>query len=168
MDLHNDNEENDDENEENENEYGENNEDNNENAENEYENADQIWNLFVNTQDENIVIIVRSFFQQNRDMEPFFYYVMSKRVLVDHLPVLIREFLPTLQPRKILTNIIDGWKDFFLRSNYTLGETTRGELESYRILLTDVLNLIVGHLGENHKIHAYYRQILFDYFFIRI
>lgn len=166
MDLHNDNEENDEENEENENEYEENNEDNNE--ENEYENADQIWNLFVNTRDENILIIVRSFFQQIRDMEPFFYYVMSKRILVDHLPNLIREFLPTLQPRKILTHIIDGWKDFFLRSNYTLGETTRGELESYRMIITEVLNLIVGNLGENHNIPGYYQQILFDYFFIRI
>ncbi len=136
--------------------------------ENEYKNADQIWNLFVNTPDENILFIVRSFFQQIRDMEPFFYYVMSKRVLVDHLPDLIHEFLSTLQPRKILTHIIDGWKDFFLRSNYTLGETSRGELESYRIMIADVLNLIVGHLGENHNIPRYYQQLLFDYFFIRI
>ena len=161
MDLHEDNEENED------NEDNEENEDN-EDDEDEYENADQIWNLFINTRDENILFIVRSFFQQNRDMEPFFYYVMSKRILVDHLPELIHEFLPTLNPRKILTNIIDGWKDFFLRSSYTLGEATRIELESYRIALTDVLNLIVGHLGENHNIHVYYQQLIFDYFFIRI
>jgi len=162
MDLNNEDSEDNEDSEENED-----NEDNEENEENEYENADQIWNLFVNTH-ENILFVVRSFFQQNHDMEPFFYYVMSKRILVDHLPELIHEFLPTLNPRKILTNIIDGWKDFFLRSSYTLGEATREELESYRIVLTDVLNLIVGHLGENHNIHVYYQQLIFDYFFIRI
>jgi hypothetical protein len=137
--------------------------------------AERLWKTFEDANDETnedanddtILLTVESLFENIDNMEPFFYYMMSKRVLVDHLSGFLDKFLYNMRSIKIVTHIIDGWEDFFLRSNYTLSFQDRELLEQYRQRVYDVLTRLVGHFGENSNLPDHYRTRLFDYFFIR-
>jgi hypothetical protein len=78
-------------------------------------------------------------------------------------------YIGTLRAVKIIPHIIDGWEDFFLRSDYTLFDDEENELEAYRMKIYQVLNFIVPLIGEDaHELHPYYKTRLCDYFLIRI
>jgi hypothetical protein len=94
---------------------------------------------------------------------------MSKRLLVDEMMTITTTYVSNLRSVIVIAHIIDGWEDFFLRSDYTLFADEENELESYRIKIYHVLNLLVPFLGEDvHELHPYYKTRLCDYFLIRI
>ena len=78
-------------------------------------------------------------------------------------------YIRILRPVVVIPHIIDGWEDFFLRSDYTLFDDEENELEAYRMKIYQVLNLIVPLIGEDaNELHPYYKTRLCDYFLIRI
>jgi len=78
-------------------------------------------------------------------------------------------YISILRPVIVIPHIIDGWEDFFLRSDYTLFDDEENELEAYRMKIYQVLILIVPLIGEDaNELHPYYKTRLCDYFLIRI
>ena len=68
---------------------------------------------------------------------------------------------------KIISNIVDGWEDFFLHTNYTLGNADHNELNSYRQTIFQSLIFIISHMGESYfQLLPHYRCRLRDYFLI--
>lgn len=127
--------------------------------------ATYLWSLFNECTNQDLLQIVHIFFNQINGMEAFFYYMMSKRCIVDHMLPITRCYLSTLRPVGIICHIIDGWEDFFLNSNYTLGHTTHVEIEMYRQRIIEVLSFILQHVGES-RLSVYYQSRLLDYFSI--
>lgn len=135
--------------------------------------ADTLWLYYYDTfriqNDDHLIYLVRKFFEDIDGMEPFFYYMMSRRLLVDVMGNITNTYIGTLRAVKIIPHIIDGWEDFFLRSDYTLFDDEENELEAYRMKIYQVLNFIVPLIGEDaHELHPYYKTRLCDYFLIRI
>lgn len=135
--------------------------------------ADTLWFYYYSTfriqDDDHLLYLVDKFFDDISDMEPFFYYMMSRRILVDVMGNITNTYIGTLRAVKIIPHIIDGWEDFFLRSDYTLFDDEENELEAYRMKIYQVLNFIVPLIGEDaHELHPYYKTRLCDYFLIRI
>jgi hypothetical protein len=94
---------------------------------------------------------------------------MSRRLLVDVMRDITNTYIGTLRAVKIIPHIIDGWEDFFLKSDYTLFDDEENELETYRMKIYQVLNFIVPLIGEDaYELHPYYKTRLCDYFLIRI
>jgi len=127
--------------------------------------ATYLWSLFNECTDHDLLQIVHIFFNQINGMEAFFYYMMSKRCVVDHMLPITRLHLSTLRPVGTISHIIDGWEDFFLNSNYTLGHPSHVEIEMYRQRIIEVLSFILQHLGET-RLSVYYQCRLLDYFSI--
>jgi hypothetical protein len=98
-------------------------------------------------------------------MEAFFYYMMSKRCIVDRMLPIAQLYLSTLRPVGVISHIIDGWEDFFLNSNYTLGYPSHIVIEMYRQRIIEVLSFILQHIGET-RLSLYYQCRLLDYFSI--
>ena len=135
--------------------------------------ADALWFYYYSTfriqNDDHLLYLVDKFFDDISGMEPFFYYIMSRRLLVDSMMTITNTYIGTLRAVKIIPHIIDGWEDFFLRSDYTLFDDEENELEAYRMKIYQVLNFIVPLIGEDaHELHPYYKTRLCDYFLIRI
>jgi hypothetical protein len=135
--------------------------------------TDTLWLYYYSTfriqNDDHLLYLVHRFFNDIPGMEPFFYYMMSKRLLVDEMIAITTTYLSTLRAVIVIAHMIDGWEDFFLRSDYTLFADEENELESYRIKIYHVLHLLVPFLGEDvHELHPYYKTRLCDYFLIRI
>lgn len=127
--------------------------------------ATHLWGLFNGRTDEFILQTVHQFFQQINGMEAFFYFMMSKRILVDNMLSIIQNYQSSLHLIKIISNIVDGWEDFFLNTNYTLGDTNHDELESYRQTVFQTLVFIRTHMGESYfQLLPHYRLRLRDYF----
>jgi hypothetical protein len=127
--------------------------------------ATYLWSLFNECTDHDILQIVHIFFNQINGMEAFFYYMMSKRCVVDHMLPITQLHLSTLRPVGTISHIIDGWEDFFLNSNYTLGRPSYVEIEMYRQRVIEVLSFILQHVGET-RLSIYYQSRLLDYFSI--
>ena len=140
------------------------------NEQNMIQQVEQLWRVFFTNYNENYILqSVHSFFQSVDKMEPFFYFMMSKRILVDHMLPIIEQHITTLHPVKIIPHIIDGWVDFFLKMNYTLGpeRVTRDELELYRNKTYRVLSFLIENSGETLTELPYYYQLrLRNYFLI--
>ena len=129
------------------------------------EDATYLWSLFNECTDDDLIQIVHIFFNQIDRMEAFFYYMMSKRCIVDHILPITQRYLSTLRPIGTISHIIDGWEDFFLNSSYTLGNTSPIEIEMYRQRVIGALSFILQHLGES-RLSRYYQCRLLDYFSI--
>lgn len=127
--------------------------------------ATYLWSLFNECSVNDLLQIVHIFFNQINGMEAFFYYMMSKRCIVDHMLSITQRYLSTLRPVSIISHIIDGWEDFFLHSNYTLGNPSHIEIEMYRQRIIEVLSFILQHVGET-RLSLYYQSRLLDYFSI--
>jgi hypothetical protein len=127
--------------------------------------ATYLWSLFNECTDNDLLQIVHIFFNQINGMEAFFYYMMSKRCIVDHMFSFTQRYLSTLRPIGIISHIIDGWEDFFLHSNYTLGNPSHIEIEMYRQHIIEILSFILQHVGET-RLPLYYQCRLLDYFSI--
>jgi len=135
--------------------------------------ADALWFYYYNTfriqNDDHLLYLVCKFFDDIEGMEPFFYYMMTKRLLVDSMIAITTTYISILRPVIVIPHIIDGWEDFFLRSDYTLFDDEENELEAYRMKIYQVLILIVPLIGEDaNELHPYYKTRLCDYFLIRI
>jgi len=135
--------------------------------------TDTLWLYYYSTfriqNDDHLLYLVHKFFNDIPGMEPFFYYMMSKRLLVDEMMTITTSYIGILRAVTVIPHIIDGWEDFFLRSDYTLFADEENELESYRIKIYHVLHLLVPFLGEDvNELHPYYKTRLCDYFLIRI
>jgi hypothetical protein len=135
--------------------------------------TDTLWIYYYSTfriqNDDHLIYLVHRFFKDIPGIEPFFYYMMSKRLLVDEMMTITTTYVSNLRSVIVIAHIIDGWEDFFLRSDYTLFADEENELESYRIKIYHVLNLLVPFLGEDvNELHPYYKTRLCDYFLIRI
>lgn len=135
--------------------------------------ADSLWFYYYSNfsiqNDNHLVYLVDKFFKDISGIEPFFYYMMSRRILVDNMRDITSTYIGTLRAVIIIPHIIDGWEDFFLRSDYTLFEDEENELEAYRMKIYQVLNFIVPFIGEDsYELHPYYKTRLCDYFLIRI
>lgn len=135
--------------------------------------ADTLWLYYYDTfriqNDDHLLYLVHKFFKDISGMEPFFYYLMSKRLLVDQMRNITTTYIGSLRAVIAIPHIIDGWEDFFLRSDYTLFEDEENELESYRMKIYQVLQILIPFLGEDvHELHPYYKTRLCDYFLIRI
>ena len=129
--------------------------------------ANYLWGILNNCSDDYLLQIVHLFFQQINGMEAFFYYMMSKRCLVKNMLPITQLYLSSLSSVKIIPHLVDGWEDFFLESNYTLGNLNHDEIEVYRQTLFQVLSYILEHVGESYsQITSYYRYRLRDYFLI--
>ena len=129
--------------------------------------ATYLWGLFNGFTDEFLIQTVHHFFQQINGMEAFFYFMMSKRCLVDNMLSIIQSYQSSLHLIKIISNIVDGWEDFFLHTNYTLGNTDHNELNSYRQTIFQNLIFIISHMGESYfQLLPHYRCRLRDYFLI--
>ena len=129
--------------------------------------ANYLWGILNNCSDDYLLQIVHLFFQQINGMEAFFYYMMSKRCLVKNMLPITQLYLSSLNPVKIIPHLVDGWEDFFLESNYTLGNLNHEEIEVYRQTLFQSLSYILEHVGESYsQIKPYYRYRLRDYFLI--
>ena len=79
--------------------------------------ANYLWGILNNCSDDYLLQIVHLFFQQINGMEAFFYYMMSKRCLVKNMLPITQRYLSSLNPVKIIPHLVDGWEDFFLKSN---------------------------------------------------
>lgn len=126
------------------------------------------YSVFNIRNDDHLLCIVHKFFDEIENIEAFFYYMMSKRFLVDKMKDITMTYIGKLRAAKIISHIIDGWEDFFLRTDYTLfNYDEENELESYRIKIYQVLHFIIPFIGEDF-LHAYYKIRLCDYFLIRV
>uniref|UniRef100_A0A6C0KEP9 Uncharacterized protein n=1 Tax=viral metagenome TaxID=1070528 RepID=A0A6C0KEP9_9ZZZZ len=136
------------------------------------EQADELWRVFFNQfSDDYVLHSVHSFFQNVEGMEAFFYYIMAKRVLVDNILQITEQYIHTMRAVQIIPHIVDGWEDFFLKTDYTLSPQlpNHEELERYRLKVYQVLIFLIPYLGESwSELNLYYRSCLKDYFLIRV
>jgi hypothetical protein len=136
------------------------------------EQADELWRVFFNQfSDDYVLQSVHSFFQNVEGMEAFFYYIMAKRVLVDNILQIAEQYIHTMRAVQIIPHIIEGWEDFFLKTDYTLRPQlpNHDELEQYRLKVYQVLSFLIPYLGESwSELKPYYRSCLKDYFLIRV
>lgn len=130
--------------------------------------AEHLWRVFFNRYNENYVLqSVQSFFQSVDKMEPFFYFMMAKQILVDHMLSIIEQH-PSLCPLKIIPHVVDGWVDFFVKMNYTLGpSSSHDDLEKYRNKTYQILSFLITKAGDTLEHLPYYYQLrLRNYFLI--
>jgi hypothetical protein len=111
-----------------------------------------LWKVFFGHYDDDHVIqTVESFFQSVESIEAFYYFMMSKQLLVDHMLYFTRKYISLLNPVRLIPHIIDGWEDFFLTSNYTLENASHEELEHYRRVVYQVLSFLLTYLSTNSE-----------------
>lgn len=134
--------------------------------------ADQLWrHTFYGVSSEEIMEAIREFLSNHRDTEPLFYHLMSNVTTIEHLFEIVTEFINFLKADRIIVHMIDGWEDFFIKTNYTLLENRETEyenLEHCRQHVRRTILFLINHLGEEHTINAFYKRRLFELFFIRI
>ena len=136
--------------------------------------ADHLWKRsFYGLTSDQLMSSLREFISQSEEPEPLFYHLMSNTIVIDNLYELVTECMSSfsLKADKIIVHMIDGWEDFFIRTNYTLMPLRDGDeyekLENYRLKTRQVLTFLINHLGEEHCITPFYQKRIFELFFIR-
>ena len=143
--------------------------------------ANKLWKeLFHGWSKQHIIVSVISFFREIPQSEPLFYHIIANPSLIDELRMILNEFVNRLKVDKIITNVVDGWEDFFIKTNYAvtffqetgerhIGMTDEYEImETYRQIIRDCIVFLLPYLGEEHCLNSFYQRKLFEMFFIRL
>lgn len=143
--------------------------------------ANRLWKeLFYGWPKQHVIVSITNFFREIQEPEALFYYIIANPSIIDELRMILNEFARTLKSDKIVTHIIDGWDDFFIRTNYAvtffqesqerrIGMRDEFEImETYRQKIRECITFLIPYLGEGHCINSFYQRRLFEMFFIRL
>ena len=143
--------------------------------------ANRLWKeLFYGWSKQHLIVSIVNFFRETQEPEALFYYIIANPSMIDELRMILNEFTLTLKSDKIVTHIIDGWDDFFIRTNYAvtffqesqerrIGMRDEFEImETYRQKIRECITFLIPYLGEGHCINSFYQRRLFEMFFIRL